>query len=533
MWIKMANPNFPKGWEFDFNGATPRLLTPADGLDTDALCLDTNGQTITSPLSNSPITGATMKLRFFSEPDEDGYYEGILGFSGWDGYKWVSIGAVYLDEELIDEMVEYDGITEGLEYYGGEYYQIRIDVDEMLDGSYLAVDDIDITTLPPCEKEYAAKDKVVEGTSYVFTGLDPYSDYYYEVSARNPELGLESAAPVSCTYAFGVSTPQPLPASDIDLTTGTYTANWEATPKAQEYLLNTYLAYTSPEDIEDYPVLVETFEKADFGYTVDEPLVLDNFEFMSLDDFCDNPGWVGFLAGVADHAIGGVGYPGWGFGGEIQTPWLSLANNDGKFNVAVSACGDFDDYLCVVNSNGEGYKCPLSEDYEFYEFEFTKGTDFDFIAFYTEFKGNFFLEYVEVNQSLKKGDKVLFQRESFTTPETSFSVECPEALAENFSAAYTLNGVHIGPNNVAYSKASAPMFAEFTGSGVRAEAVSQIRAKGAKGQIEVSAPENAKVSVVACNGVRMADFTGAKTVKVPAGMYIVKVDEKTFKLIVK
>ncbi len=532
--INMEDPNFPTGWDFDFNGSTPRLLTLADGLDSDALCLDANGQTITSPSTGAPITDVTLKLRFYSEPNEDGYYDGILGFSGWDGYKWVGLGYLFLDEYFIDEMVDYYGITEGLEYYGGKYYKIRLDIDELLEGSYVAIDDINITTLPPCEKEYVVTDMSVKETSYVFTGLDPYSDYYYQVTARNPELGLESGAPTSCTYAFGLSAPNPLPATDIDKSDGTYTANWEATPKAQEYIVNTFLAYTAPEDITAYPVLTETFEKVDFGFSVEDPFGFDNFEFISLDEFCDNPGWVGYLCGIADFAVGGVGYPFWGYGGEIQTPWLSLANNDGKFKVVVSACGSYFDNLCVVNSSGEGYVCPLTEEYQEFELEFTTGTDFDFIAFYTQYKENFFINYVEVNQDLKKGDKVLSQRDSYTTSKISYRLESSEALEDNYSAAYSLIGVHTNTYDTAYSESSAVTFVDFNTVGVESvDASKPISAIGTKGEIKVCAPENAEVSIVAANGMKIADFAGSKNVKVPAGMYIVKVADKTFKLMVK
>ncbi len=532
--INMEDPNFPEGWDFDFNGATPRLLTQADGFEPNALCLNTNGQTITSPSTGGQISDATLRLRFFGEPDEDGYYEGTIGFSGWNGYKWVGLGSLYMDEYFTDEMVDYNGIKEALEYYGGEYFQLRIDVSELEEGSYVAIDKIDITTLPPSEKEYVTNKKVVKGTSYVFTGVDPYSDYYYEVSARNPELGLESAAPVSCTYAFGVSTPKPLAATDVDKTDGSFNANWESTPKAQDYLIDTYLTYTAPEDKEAYPVLVETFKKVDFGYTVEDPYGFDNFEFISLNELCDNPGWVGFLCGVAEHAVGGVGYPGWGFGGEIQTPWLSLANNGGKFNISISACGSDGDYLCVANSAGETYKCELSDNYRLFELEFNQGTDFDFIAFYTQYKENFFIDYVEINQDLKKGDKVLSQRDSYTTSDTSYYIEFPEALEDDFSAAYTVTAVHSEANNTAYSKASEPTFVEFNNTSAESVKASDlISARGARGEIAVSAPVNAKVSILTCNGVKMADFEGSKTVKVAAGMYIVKVDDKVFKLMVK
>lgn len=532
--INMDDPNFPKGWEFDFNGATPRLLTEADGFESNAFCFDADGQTITSPSTGAPITSVTMKLQLFGEEDEDGYFPGRLGFSGWDGYKWEGFGCLYFDEYFLDEMTDYDDITFALEYQGGKYYKIRLDMSELFDDAYIAVDDIKITTLTPCEKDYAVTNLPVQATSYVFTGLDPYSDYYYDVTARNPELGLDSGDPIACTYAFGVSTPVTLAASDVDPSTGEYTANWEATPKAQEYVVNTFLAYTAPEDVDNYTVLKETFEKVDYGFSVNDPMVFDNFEFISLDEFCDNPGWVGYLCALAQKAIGGVGMPFWGYGGELQTPWLSLANNDGKFSLLVSACSPEGDYLCVVNSKGEGYSAPLTDEYQDYEFEFTSGTDFDFIAFYTLGKNDFFIDYVEITQNLKKGDKVLSQRDSYNTDATSYRLKSTEALAPNCSAAYSITAVHSNDTDIAYSDFSPAAYVDFSTTAVEmANVASAVSARGENGEIKVNAPDDAKVSIVAANGVKMAAFAGSKNVKVPAGMYIVKVADNTFKLKVK
>ncbi|MBD5355623.1 MAG: hypothetical protein HDR88_01250 [Bacteroides sp.] len=534
--INMEDPNFPEGWEFDFNGATPRLIPPTDGVDSYGFLFDTNGQSITSPSTGSPIVGAALKLQVIGEEIDNpyGYYPGRLSIEGWDGYNWQNIGGLYFDSDFYGDYYLFDEIGMAIEMYGGSYYNLRFSINYLENGYAIAVDDIEITTLPPTEKEFAFTNLPVEGTSYVVTGLDPYSDYYYQVSARNTELGLDSGEPTACTFAFGLPAPTPLSASDIDAENYSFTANWESTPKAQQYLVNNFLAFTAPEATENYPVLEEYFEKADVAYTTDDPYAFNNFEFINLDTFCDNPGWIGYLCGLAEFAIGGVGIPAYGYGGQLQTPWLSLGNNDGKFKMLISACGTPGDYLCVENSNGEEFQMPLTDEYTDYELEFTTGTDFDCLTFYTYYKYNFFINYVEVTQDLKKGDNVLHQRNEYITADTSWRFTNLEKPEDNYTYAYTVTGIHSNHSGVVYSDFSTPSHVEFKSTGIgNVEASHNINARAAKGTIMVVAPEDANINIVATNGIKIASFTGSKTVNVPAGMYFVKAADKTFKLIVK
>ncbi len=531
--INMEDPNFPEGWEFYFNGATPRLLTPADGLDTYAFCFDTDGQSITSPSTGSPIIGVSMNLRVIGEEDEYGFYPGNLTFAGWDGFNWVALGSLYFDADFYGEYLYFDEVNYILEEYGKKFYKIKFAIQYMSEGYAIALDDIDITTLPPTERDYVLTEFPVEGTSYVLTDLDPESDYTYEVSARNTELGIDSGTPDACTYAFGLPPVTPLPATDAD-STGAYTANWEAAPKAQEYVVNNFLVFTAQENIEDYVILEEYFEKVNFGFTVEDPYAFNNFEFANLDELCDNPGWIGYLCGIAEFAIGGVGMPAYGYGGELQSPWLSVGNNGGKYTVVVSACGQPGDYLCVVNSKNEGYKIELTADYEEYTLEFEGGTEFEFLGFYTQNCGNFFINYVQVTQNLKKGDRVLSQRDEYRTSDTSYRITDLEMPGEEYSYAYTVTGLHIGYFDIAASDLSEVVYVDFKSTDIEtAELSYTVMAKAGKGEIIVSAPEDINVSIIAANGMKMAAFAGSKTVNVPAGMYIVKAADKTFKLIVK
>lgn len=62
---------------------------------------------------------------------------------------------------------------------------------------------------------------------------------------------------------------------------------------------------------------------------------------------------------------------------------------------------------------------------------------------------------------------------------------------------------------------------------------SQVKVTAANGAIIVTAAEDADVAVYATDGTTVANVTGSAEINVPAGVYLVKVNDRTFKTIVK
>lgn len=537
--IDMADPNFPKGWEFNFGDGVPRVFTTADGIESQAICLDADGQSIATPYSGSLITSATFKMRYMSDPevyidDETGEviyknYYGHIRVDGWDGYQWKSLGFYYYFTNGSEtQFYDYDCSDE----VAGKYYRIRLVASNFYGLAEVAIEDFCVTTLPASEKDFVCVDKAVEGTSYTFTGLDPESDYYYYVKANNSDLDINSGDPVAGTFALGVSAPVALQATNID-SDGSYTANWERTPKAQEYQVENLRVFTANQDISEYSVITETFEKCKYDATPEDPIVFGNPFLMSLDEFCDNFGWYGYYAAIAYQAIGGVGVSQYGIGGEIQTPYLTIGNNGGKFKVIVSACGTPGDYLNVVTSSGIGGSIPLSDEYEVYEAEFEGGNDFDYISMYTAYRTPFFIDYFEVTQDLKAGDKVYNVVDEVSTEETEFAFNNLDKLEGNVTYGYDVQAVHKFLSNTAWSKRSNVVSVDF-GSGVKniaAECAPIIKAIDKA--IEVVAAEDANVEIFNVSGIRTAAFTGSNIVSAESGVYVVRVNNETFKVSVR
>ncbi|MDE6669341.1 MAG: hypothetical protein K2K26_06640 [Muribaculaceae bacterium] len=535
--IDMADPNFPEGWGFDFADGTPVVFTPEDGIEGQALCLNANKQSITTPYTGSIITSATLNIRYMSEPivyidEETGEvlfkdYPGHINVEGFDGYQWKNLFYNYFVDGSETQFYDYDYT----DYVAGKYYQIRIVTSGFSDGVEVAIDDFCVTTLPFAEKEYVCNDKSVEGTSYTFTGLDPYSDYYYYVKANNTDLGITSGDPVAGTFAFGVSAPEVSKATNVDI--DAYTANWERTPKAQEYMVENIRVFTADEDIADYPVIEETFEKCIVNATPENPVVFNNPYIMSLNDYCDNYGWTGYLCGIAYQAVGGIGLSQYGIGGEIQTPYLTLGNNGGKFKMSVSVCGTYGDYLYIVTSSGVGGAIALSDEYETYVAEFEGGNNFDYIAFYTAYKTPFFIDYFEITQDLKAGDKVYTIIDEARTDETEWDFYDLEQPGGSFTYGYDVFGIHTFLTNTAWSKRSEVMLVDFNNGVEKVTDESVAIVKALDKAIEVTTAEGANVEIFNVSGIRTAAFSGSKTVSAECGLYLVVVDGKTFKVVVR
>lgn len=540
-YVDEANPNYPEGWEVDAAGGRIGVATGDEAYDGNkAIVLNASDQWIGSPSTGSLITSATIDARFLSgairyvDPETNEVlaeaYPGSFYVEGWNGHKWCYTGNSFHFSE--DKEYHHWNLTE---IVAGKYYRVRL-VATNLEGDgepvRVAFDNFKVTTLPASEKEYIVNQLPVEGTSYVFRGLDPASDYYYCVEARNTELGISSGEPETDVFAFGLAPIHISDPSDVDRRGG-YTANWEVAPKAEEYQVENIRIYTAPADEENATILSETFAAlSGVTNTPADPVVFNNATLMSLDEYCDNHGWVGYLCGLAKGAIGGIGVVEYGIGGQIQTPFLSLGHDGGKYTVTITTCGTTGDYLYVVNSSGEGGAIPLSENYETYTAEFTGGTNFDFLAFYTAYKTPFFISGIEVNQNLKAGDQVMNILEEQNTEANSYRFSGLDLTDPNVTYGYDVYGIHRFLSNTAWSPRSEVKQVSFPSALDRVEAEG-IEVVAGQGTIGVTAPESTCVDIYSVSGIRMAGFNGSRTVSLPTGVYVVKAGESSVKAVVR
>lgn len=300
--------------------------------------------------------------------------------------------------------------------FAGKYSSLQFSISNVPEGTYAVIDNFTFTTARPFElTPIYAEDKGRKGyyydttqeTSYTFTDLDPLSEYYYNVRSHYQSLFSDETI---LNYAFGIASPELLPATDIDQRGG-YTANWGAAPKATRYVVTNY-GVTSVESDVRQTILEENFSKVDASVTsATDPLAgedIGNNMPSSLDAYTQMPGWEG-RGNLLAQGFMGCDNMDWNIC-YIQTPPLYLTNNK-EFYLTINAKGMAGSSLVVYDGTKQMY----------IDFEkagngatgFINGTyladvstDIEKLLIYDANGVPFAIDYILIEQDLKAGDKV-------------------------------------------------------------------------------------------------------------------------------
>lgn len=413
--LDATNPAIPEGWALNL-GDSDQVYTDQENVSDGnyALHVGPNSTSIEMPNNGGRYLSCDFRLRVVNGISElSGDFTGHIYIYGWDGYKWESPGNQYL--YIVDN--EWHGCDIS-SIVAGNYYAVKL-VFDSFSGCDVAFDDFNWTTTPPAQKVVVQSDIKVEDTSYTFTGLDPYTDYFYTVKAVNDSRGIDSGEPTSAMSAIGVA--PPTPNTPTDITDNSYKASWSAVPKATSYQATNYKVYTAPEPIELYEVMNENFSKADS----DDIEFLNNLSsLLILNDYTDYYGWYGYITLVGNGGIGAGGDSTYGIAGQIQSPELSLGNGDKSYKVTVMVAGTPGDIIKVMNSSREIQQIQLDSSMQAATLDFHNGIEGDILTFYSYFDESFMLYNVIVAQSLNAGDKVAVMLEESRTYdlETNFDI---------------------------------------------------------------------------------------------------------------
>ena len=456
----------PEGWTYTRGeGNTDVIYNNPDSLINNAIWM-LDGDIIALPNNGGLITEFEFDMVSANVPpsNEYGNLPGTIYCEGWDGYRWKNDGYLYLGYHIeANKMIRHFNFSD----ISGRFYSYRFRVDGIGSDAGFAIDNVKWTTTAPTERVYEFEEMPLTSTSYTLTNLTPEADYYYTVRAENTESGIISEGPTKSMDAFGLAAPYILKASDIDKRGG-YTANWDAAPKATSYSIENFDVFTAPEAISDYVVLRDDFTKLnDSPYTTTEPYAYNNLNMAQLDNLTDRKGWYGYLCGIAQGAIAGIGLPEYGFGGQLQSPELSLNNNGGKFHIEITACGTRGDYLQVtLASSGNGVSCALSENYEVFTADIEGGELNDILVFKTSWKTPFFIRSVKITQDLKEGDKsyelIGEARKEGNSNTTHRFTELQRR--DNYSYAYNVYSIYKRYSETAWSARSEREHVDLNGS---------------------------------------------------------------------
>ncbi|MGM9816580.1 MAG: hypothetical protein ACI304_05930 [Lepagella sp.] len=384
-----------------------------------------NGDYIVTPYNSSKYKNFKfwMKTIYPEGMTEEEIYSGetgsikidILTKEGWKDYSYLyGWGFMY------DEYNDCDLNEEGWGLFdNGSFYGVKLTFEGFPEGTSIYFDEAEVITDPSFELEFVdgrsasdwgfgdnmTKYDTTKETSYTFTNLDPNAEYFYGVRAHCM-VDRNLFSQWKLYECFEVATPQTLNATDIDAY-GSFTANWNPSPKATRYSVNLYNVYQTESIVDDYLLIDEDFENVSIDDSNDY-LTLENYDISTLDDYTNLPGWMGKENIIANGMLG-CNYSVYSIN-KICLPMINVGN--GNFvTLTMKAYGIVDDCL-IFNVDGVKYQLNLSKsdesDYGCFSGSVMIPVNSYFISPYIYSKNGlaFVIDELKISQDLMPGSNV-------------------------------------------------------------------------------------------------------------------------------
>ncbi len=418
------NYTFEDGMPQDCNISEGAQIAEGEGFEgSNGLKLYNGDYIMTNDLGYLRNISLWMSAVYGDNDPEGGLVSVLFGSNG----DWEELGQY--DAEWFTEGGAPINLDEEFGYYGldiaNKYKAFGLKVSDMPEGAYVVVDNIDFTSGPLTKLEFAGNKRysddkwnytMVQGLSHTFTDLDPEGEYFYKVAAHWGAQVSESPF----YHALGLSTPVTLEATNID-PRGSYTANWEETPKAEYYTVNNY-GVTVAQSNGSVVLLDEDFSKITSDVTsstdANNPQILDNYQtVISLDEYTLQPGWTGIGNTISENSFGFT--ESFYQQNYVCTPSI-YALNDETVSLSVSASGSYGDYL-VVQTPNSSYMLPFNSR-GMLNAQFDITTPFFGPVKFLSYNGYAAMLYgVTVAQEVEAGEKVFTFLGSDETPELEYT----------------------------------------------------------------------------------------------------------------
>ncbi len=387
-------------------------FTPDGGENGTPALLLNSGDSIASPYNYSKYKAANFFMKVEGPDTLDKYSYGYVYIDVLAEDGWQQVGAFTAGGFLTGRTIDLD---QSLQYaFANNYYGFRLRP-ELSDGCHLILDNFDITTgragyleavFGDNSSQFGGDDTYYddsEDCTYTFSNLDPETEYYYRVRSHYQRMFSKSTT----HHAFGVSAPEGLTATDI--TADSYTANWQAAPKATSYTVSDYTVYTATADEKDHVLIEETFDKTvDSAEDIDEMTYLYNYTDTQFDDYADYAGWTGVNNGTLNGMLGcSYNY----YYGYLQTPELNTAHAD-EFTLSIKACGYYGDAL-LIYTDDDTYTIDFDDqgdsEHGYLDKTITvkTGGKDQRLIILTNAGAPFAIDYFKATQDIKAGDQVL------------------------------------------------------------------------------------------------------------------------------
>ena len=155
-----------------------------------------------------------------------------------------------------------------------------------------------------------------------------------------------------------------------------------------------------PEDAEDFTVFEENFNKCTEG-TLDNPVSLNNYDPVIINDYTDNIGWSGWGTLLSNGMVGCINnYV------DLQSPSVNLDRAEGNYTVTVDFVTLNDNVDFVVQGDNTMYQIVTTEKAGAHTatVEMYGGTSTTRLLFYTYDGSAFLIDRVAIKQDVKAGE---------------------------------------------------------------------------------------------------------------------------------
>lgn len=227
--------------------------------------------------------------------------------------------------------------------------------------------------------------------------------FYIIIALLTATLGMSAQHFKTSKKADAASLPKPVAKPATNITSNSFTANWEPVEGAEGYAVSVYrrdVAQTSGT----YTILDEDFIGITEGSLI-EPAGGD-VDYLDLSDYTELPGWAGYAFPTFVPSM---------VAGKIYSPEIDLSHNGGKYKLIITTyCNDGDEILIESHGTGEVVKKTYTAHVEngaqgrsVDEIEFENGCDhlyFSVINITAEPGTADYFDRIQVVQDLNEGD---------------------------------------------------------------------------------------------------------------------------------
>lgn len=374
----------------------------------------------------------------------------------------------------------------------------------------------------------------VTTTSYLVTGLDENTIYYYTVQGTTGE-GELTLTSNELQVLPNIEAPKVAEATEV--TNNSFVANWNTVKRANKYLATVYKEHTATIDGE-YALADGNFESYETEETSNLTLPRETgagmwyINYVASKDGC---------IGIDNSLVHVLGY------GYMYSPMYDLTPFDGKASFDITLSSDDATHaiisLAVLGIGNtlnevESYKVSISKDMTTKHVEFTKGTKQCCVLIHIENGYYLYIKDLKLSVNMAKGSKIEIPFDSKIVnadeqqcfPVNDIEIEESDRLSYDVIAALSNDEIYVE------SPKSERMYVNIATSvkDIQTSAKPSVRVYG--NELYVGNPNAEDVEVFNINGMKVfADRSGKTDVKANisgSGIYIVKVGDKVTKVCV-